>query len=484
MDENESVYEVHTPTRSELATFQVLANTEFVNLNRMPDAVEEDIPESVSVRVFEEEFDNTANFANFVISPPLPNAVPQEAEEKQLEEDFDDERKEAPEDEEASKIPKDWGEREGGSPRIPSPTASPPQKTQARSSPQSSFRPSAQKTQSRYKDATKAEIEAEKEGLLSELHNLERQGLTKLVRPLTMDDSLEEIQFQYDRIQAELNANQMVDFAKSSIKMGSGMVEMLMKKAGIKVVDGYHNNLCKDMNKFNRPLNRLYKKYWRRGGMSPEAELGMLVLGSLAWTVVQNKMGSATAAFTGGAHSDIPPPPSAPANDKPPPSASARPMMRPPQMSSLNVPNSWSSPVLPTASSAHPGPVVQVQNANPSLTQVDNAEKRTQEVLKQTEEKLRAIEQARADIDAKFAMMQGFSAALDQQTANLERRAGELDARESALNNLSSIQNEEDESNSAVAASLEDKPRKVVVTHSSATPKKSARKVKNVAIDI
>jgi hypothetical protein len=466
MDENESVYEVHTPTRSELATFQVLANTEFVNLQRMPDAVEEDIPESVSVRVYEEEFDNTANFD---VSPPQPHVVPQEAEEK---EEVEYEKEEFPEkedfEEEAQK-PTQWGGRASGSPRLPSPPAIP----QA-PSPKSSFRPSTQKP-SRYKDATKAEIEAEKEGLLSELHNLERQGLTKLVRPLTMDDSLEEIQFQYDRIQAELNANQMVDFAKSSIKMGSGMAEMLMKKAGIKVVDGYHNNLCKDMNKFNRPLNRLYKKYWRRGGMSPEAELGMLVLGSLAWTVVQNKMGSATAAFT-GTPSDVPPPPSAPANDKPPASASARPMMRPPQMSSLNVPTSWSSPVVPPAPSAQQAAHVQKD---------DGAEKRTQEMLRQAEEKLRSIELARADIDAKFAMMQGVSAALEQQTANLERRAGELDARESALKILSSMRDEEKEEFSpASEAAADEKPRRVVVTHNSATPKKSARKVKNVAIDI
>ena len=136
---------------------------------------------------------------------------------------------------------------------------------------------------------TKSEIEAEKEALLSELNNMEKQGI-KLVRPLTMNDSLEEIQFQYDRMMSEQNAIQMIDIAKQGIKMGSGVVEMTLKKAGIQVVDGYHKNLCADMGKFNRPLGRLYKKYWRRGGMSPEMELGMIVFGSLAWTIVQNKM--------------------------------------------------------------------------------------------------------------------------------------------------------------------------------------------------
>jgi hypothetical protein len=469
MDENESVYEVHTPTRSELATFQVLANQDFVNLQRMPEAVEEDIPESVSVRVFEEDADLEA--ANLYESLPQPT---QENFSHQVDEKID-EGHDAVEYEEAATNPafaspaepsaKEW---KPPSPRIPSP----PQIH----TPKSSFRPSKSEKSSRYKDATKAEIEAEKEGLLSELHNLERQGLTKLVRPLSMDDSLEEIQFQYDRIQAELNANQMVDFAKSSIKMGSGMAEMLMKKAGIKVVDGYHNNLCKDMNKFNRPLNRLYKKYWRRGGMSPEAELGMLVLGSLAWTVVQNKMGSATAAFT-GTPSEVPPPPAAPSAEKVPASASPRPMMRPPQMSSLNVPTSWSSPVLPTAQAA--------AAPNAAVGKDEGAEKRTQEMLRLAEERLKSIESARADIDSKYAIMQQISDSLEKKTAILDRRSAEMDARESALNSLSSFREEESSANT-LSSNGEDstKPRRVIVSQTSATPKKSAKKIKNVAIDI
>lgn len=175
------------------------------------------------------------------------------------------------------------------------------------------------------------EINAEKEGLLAELKSLESQGLAKLMKPLTMNDSLEEIQFQYDRIQIEINANQVVEMAKSAIKMGSGMIEMGIKKAGIEAIDGYHNNLCKDMNKFNRPLNRLYKKYWRRGGLSPEMELGVIVFGSLAWTVVQNKMGSITSAFSGGGST----------NETPSTTSQTKEVSKPPRMTSLNIPSTF-----------------------------------------------------------------------------------------------------------------------------------------------
>jgi len=134
------------------------------------------------------------------------------------------------------------------------------------------------------------EIEYEKQALLEELRNLERQGEFKPVKELTMKDTLEEIQFQYDRVQNEISTAQGVQFAISGIKMGSSLLETLLKKFGFNLVDGFSNNLCKDPSKFNRPVTKLYKRYWRKGSMSPEAELSMIVLGSLAWTMLQNKM--------------------------------------------------------------------------------------------------------------------------------------------------------------------------------------------------
>ena len=302
MDEGQ----VPTPTKSEFATFQVLANQEFINLNKRQDEDEENVQVTIvedksPVPAWEEESQPPP-------SPTLQETVPAEifvaggVEEKE-EDAFDS---------------------------LPVPPRYIPPQMPISSKSTDSFDSERQETPpvrkpSKHRETTAAEIEAEKEGLLSEIYAMERQGDVKLVRPLSMNDSLEEIQFQYDRMQAEVNATQMVDFAKSAIKMGSGMVEMVLKKSGIKVVEGYHNNLCKDMNKFNRPLNRLYKKYWRRGGMSPEAELGMLVFGSLAWTVVQNKMGS-----FGQEKEETPAQP--PKASKPPP-----------QMSSLNIPPSWSA---------------------------------------------------------------------------------------------------------------------------------------------
>lgn len=138
------------------------------------------------------------------------------------------------------------------------------------------------------------DVSIEKEALLYELELMEKQGLIKLHRQLDMGNSLEEIQYQYDRSNMIVSTQQTVDWAKTGIKMGSNILESLMKKFGINVVDGFSNNLCKDMSKFNKPLTKMYRKYWRRGTSSPEMELAMIVFGALAMTVMGNKglMGS------------------------------------------------------------------------------------------------------------------------------------------------------------------------------------------------
>jgi hypothetical protein len=137
------------------------------------------------------------------------------------------------------------------------------------------------------------EIRAEKEAILQDLLNLARPPTNiKLTREFNVDvHTMDELQFEYDRIQSELNANQMVDYAKQGIKFGVGGIEMFLKNAGFAAADGWYKNSCSDMNKYNRPLLKLYKRYWRKVSMSPVAELSMLLFGSLAWTVAENKMG-------------------------------------------------------------------------------------------------------------------------------------------------------------------------------------------------
>ena len=161
------------------------------------------------------------------------------------------------------------------------------------------------------------EIKAEKEAILQELYSFSKPPHNiKMTREWDINlHTLDELTYELNRINSELSANGIVDMAKSGIKFGVSGLEMFLKQQGIDSVDGWYNNSCKDMSKFNRPLLRLYKKYWRNTNLSPTMELGYLLMGGLVWTIAENKMGFKK-------------PAQEPASDK------AAPKMRPPSNSS------------------------------------------------------------------------------------------------------------------------------------------------------
>jgi hypothetical protein len=203
------------------------------------------------------------------------------------------------------------------------------------------------------------EILAEKEALLQDLLSYERPpNNMKLTRQWNVKEhTLDELQFEYDRIQSELNANQMVDMAKSGIKFGVGGIEMFLKQAGFNAVDGWYKNSCADMNKYNRPLIKLYKRYWRKTTMSPIMELAFLLFGGLAWTVAQNKMG------LGGPSTTSPPIPTVPsmpiprATEYEPTRQGPPPMMRPPSMAGVTKGPRWTTETSTSNENATPTPV-------------------------------------------------------------------------------------------------------------------------------
>ena len=137
------------------------------------------------------------------------------------------------------------------------------------------------------------EIRSEKEGILNEILGFARPPHNyKLSRDWNIaTHTLDELQFELDRINSEQSANGVIDMAKSGIKFGVSGLETFLKQQGIDSVDGWYTNSCKDMSKFNRPLGRLYKKYWRNTQLSPMMEMAYLLGGSLAWTMAENKMG-------------------------------------------------------------------------------------------------------------------------------------------------------------------------------------------------
>jgi len=176
------------------------------------------------------------------------------------------------------------------------------------------------------------EIRHEKEALLNEILGFTRPPHNyKLTREWNVQThTLDELQFELDRINSEINANSVVDMAKSGIKFGVSGIEMFLKQQGFDAADGWYSNSCKDMSKFNRPLTRLYKKYWRNTQLSPLTEMAYLLGGSLAWTIAENKMGMRK--------SSVPTPPAVPRANAFEPEAQPG-KMRPP--SNSFIPSKW-----------------------------------------------------------------------------------------------------------------------------------------------
>ena len=336
---------VHTPTKSELNTFKVMANLEFVDLKRPPPTSSNLAPVPESFDIFPDEAarsrsDSLDRSVTPVRSPPRspPRSVHTPARSVSAE------SKRSAVSSKASKTSK-TSRRSSSSKkgwRVPASSAADPFWEQA-------------------KKMTNAEIVAEKEGLLMELQMLEKQGIYKPTRLYSMSDTIEELQFQVDRANSNYGAQQAVDFAKTGIRVGSTLLEMLFKWLNINALDNFSGNLCKDMNKFNRPLTRMYRKYWRRGGISsPETELLMIVLGSMAMTVVQNKnLGGIASSFMKPSSSSSSAP--AAAVPKVPFSIPGMPMpsafQAPPQASFAN--SAIKPPVIPGASWNVPAPTAQ-----------------------------------------------------------------------------------------------------------------------------
>ena len=220
------------------------------------------------------------------------------------------------------------------------------------------------------------EIKAEKEGILHELHTFSRPPHNiKMTREWDVNiHTLDELQYELDRINSELNANGIVDMAKSGIKFGVSGLEMFLKQQGLDSVDGWYNNSCKDMSKFNRPLLRLYKKYWRNTNMSPMMELGYLLMGGLVWTVAENKMGFKK-------------PSSAPQDTTNP---QPQPKMRPPSSSSFAIPK-WSEPAKASEPKSEPEPKPEPKpepERKQEKTELSELEKQILARQEATEEKL------------------------------------------------------------------------------------------------
>jgi len=121
----------------------------------------------------------------------------------------------------------------------------------------------------------------EKQSVLLELERLRGQGIT-LSKLYTLDDRIEDMEFEVRRHLLNAEERRSVEFMRDSMRLMFTGIEIANGKLGPFLdLDGWAADIGKDINKYDSALSRLYRKYWRRSAMSPEMELAVGVLRSM-----------------------------------------------------------------------------------------------------------------------------------------------------------------------------------------------------------
>lgn len=120
-----------------------------------------------------------------------------------------------------------------------------------------------------------------KTDLINKLNRLEGKGYS-LTKRFSMDNSLEEIQQEYDRLVDAKNLEASLRFQRQCLMGVTTGMEMLNNKFdpfGWEL-DGWAESIHENIEDFDEVFEELYDKYKGRGNMPPEVKLMMSLVGS------------------------------------------------------------------------------------------------------------------------------------------------------------------------------------------------------------
>jgi hypothetical protein len=119
------------------------------------------------------------------------------------------------------------------------------------------------------------------EDLINKLNRLESKGYT-LTKRFTMDNTLEEIQIEYDRLVDAKNLEASLRFQRQCLMGAVTGAEFLNGKFNPFdwELDGWSESVHENIEDFDEVFEELYDKYKGRGNMPPEAKLMMSLVGS------------------------------------------------------------------------------------------------------------------------------------------------------------------------------------------------------------
>lgn len=117
--------------------------------------------------------------------------------------------------------------------------------------------------------------------LLNKLNRLESKGYS-LTKRFTMDNTLEEIQMEYDRLVDAKNLEASLRFQRQCLMGAVTGAEFMNGKFNPFdwELDGWSESVHENIEDFDEVFEELYDKYKGRGNMPPEAKLMMSLVGS------------------------------------------------------------------------------------------------------------------------------------------------------------------------------------------------------------
>lgn len=129
-----------------------------------------------------------------------------------------------------------------------------------------------------------------KHSILLELHELEAKGV-RLSRTFTLEDSLEDLEFELHSHVSNLHTRTTVNFMRDALKLIISGIEVGNARLGPFLdIQGWAAEATSDMSRYDPALERIYKRYCRRQQMSPLFELGWLLIGSMLTWHFRNKL--------------------------------------------------------------------------------------------------------------------------------------------------------------------------------------------------
>ena len=134
------------------------------------------------------------------------------------------------------------------------------------------------------------EDEETKRTLLLDLQALAIQGMTP-TKTYTMESRTEDIMLEIRRLTLAMDEASNVGMMRDGLRLFVTGIEMVNNRIGLLDLEGWSADVCRDMNKFDPNLSRIYRRWWKRStSSSPELDVCLSLVGSMGFHHMKRTM--------------------------------------------------------------------------------------------------------------------------------------------------------------------------------------------------